>query len=132
MTSDKMSSIEWSKCYFKLDTVLRASLYQPFGSGYEEAYERSLKVLQPPLFVMGKMTCGDGLVGNRWPSWRCTKCNAEFCNDGSTPTECPRCVPLVAIQCPRCKRARMGDRLDFLDICEDCLRKLDGGAVVDP
>lgn len=35
-----------SKCYFKLPIPLRSSLYQPFGSGYEEAYEKSLTHLR--------------------------------------------------------------------------------------
>ena len=80
-----------SKCYFKLDKVLRASLYQPFGSGYEEAFERSLKLLAKDsltqLFVNGEMRCGDGSS----PSWQCMRCNREFCNDGSYPEKCPTC-----------------------------------------
>ncbi len=35
-----------SKCYFILPKELRSSLYQPFGSGYEEAFEKSLKTLE--------------------------------------------------------------------------------------
>ena len=35
-----------SRCYFKLPKVLRSSLYQPFGSGYEEAFEKSRQTLE--------------------------------------------------------------------------------------
>ena len=33
-------------CYFALPSTLRKALYQPFGGGYEEAYEESLSYLE--------------------------------------------------------------------------------------
>lgn len=80
-----------SNCYFKLPKELRSSLYQPFGSGYEEAFEKSLKVLAGK-FVLGSMKCGDGYAKAVWPSWKCTRCNTEFFNDGSYPGKCPSCL----------------------------------------
>lgn len=42
------------RCYFALTPELRRGLYQRFGSGYEEAYEESLRFLSekyPPAAV---------------------------------------------------------------------------------
>lgn len=33
------------KCYYALSPTMRQSLYRQFGSGYEEAYEASLRYL---------------------------------------------------------------------------------------
>jgi hypothetical protein len=34
------------RCYFALPPAMRQALYSPFGNGYEEAYEASVKFLK--------------------------------------------------------------------------------------
>ena len=47
-----------SKCYFTLHPVMRMSLYQRMGDGYEEAYAKATKFLDSAL--KSKRVQGDG------------------------------------------------------------------------